>query len=66
MKTKLKDDLDLLADYIDRPTLAKAWGVCTRTVARYEKEGLPYTTLAGRHIYPIDGSSSWLRNRGAA
>ncbi len=54
---------DLLADYVDRQTLAKAWGVCTRTVARYEKSGLPHLSLGGRRLYPIAGSADWLRDR---
>lgn len=57
---------DLLADYIDRKTLAKAWGVCTRTIARYEKDGLPHLTLGGRRLYSIAGSADWLGSREAS
>ena len=63
MTTKLKDDLNLLADYADRFTLAEQWGTCTRTIARYEKQGLPHLTLGGRRLYPLAKVSEWLKSR---
>ena len=66
MPTATKNVPDLLADYVDRPTLAKAWGVCTRTIARYEKDGLPHLTLGGRRLYSIAGSADWLGSREAS
>ena len=63
MTTKLNDELNLLAEYASRPTLAKQWGTCTRTIGRYEKEGLPSITLGGRKLYPLEGAMAWLKNR---
>ena len=48
MAVNMKTVTDLLGDYVDRPTLAEAWGICPRTVAAYEKQGLPSILIGGR------------------
>ena len=54
---------DLLNDYTDRPTLAGALGICERTVARYEKAGLPSLMIGGRKLYHIEAVAKFLKSR---
>lgn len=56
---------DFLADYVDRPTLARALGVSTRTIARYENQpdGLSSTTIGGRKLYRGQSVIDWLKER---
>lgn len=57
--------VDFLADYVDRPTLARALGVSTRTISRYENQpdGLPSTTIGGRRLYRGQSVIDWLKQR---
>lgn len=63
--TAVSPEVDLLADYVDRPTLAAGWRVCEKTIARYESlpDGLPFVKLGGRHIYHVQRSKRWLESR---
>ena len=54
---------ELINNYTDRHTLADAFGVCARTVASYEKQGLPSIMIGGRKMYPIDGIAAFLKSR---
>jgi hypothetical protein len=56
---------DFLADYPDRPTLAKVWGVSPHTILRYEQlpDGLPSLMLGGRKRYPWKEALAWLQSR---
>ncbi len=54
---------DLLAEYIDRPALAKALKCSERTIARYEKQGLPSLMIAGRKHHPLNGVAKWFKAR---
>jgi len=56
---------DLLADYVDRPTLARGLRCSERTLARYEGQpnGLPSTTIAGRKYYKVARVMDWLAKR---
>ena len=56
---------DFLADYIDRPTLARSLGVSTRTIARYENQpdGLPSTMIGGRKLYRGQSVIEWLKEQ---
>ena len=51
--------------YTDRVTLAKAWGISTKTIGRYEKEspGLPFVRLGLRKVYWVTAANEWLRAR---
>ena len=63
MAVNMKTVTDLLGDYVDRSTLAEAWGICPRTVAAYEKQGLPSIVIGGKKRYPINGISAFLKSR---
>ena len=52
---------DLLAEYIDRPSLAEGLGISTRTIARYEKRGLPSLMIGGRKLYHLEAVAKWLK-----
>ena len=47
---------DFLADYVDRPALAGALKVSTRTISRYEgrPDGIPSVLIGGRKLYRLD------------
>ena len=59
-------NLNLLADYADRQTLARELGTSTRTIANYESEGLPSQMLGGRKIYNLLSVRDWLKERQVA
>ena len=52
----------LLADTVNRRELAKALGVCTRSISRYENQpnGLPSITIGGRKLYRLKSVHEWL------
>jgi hypothetical protein len=55
----------LLADYLDRATLARELGCHQRTIARYENQpdGLPASLIAGRKYYRRAAVLEWLGSR---
>ncbi len=57
---------ELTKDYVDRPKLAKGLRISQRTVARYEKRGLPSLLIGGRKLYNIESVAKWLKKREAA
>jgi hypothetical protein len=52
----------LLAHTVTRQELAKALGVCTRSISRYENQpdGLPSITFGGRKLYRLESVHEWL------
>lgn len=55
----------ILADYLDRETLARQLGCSERTIARYEEaaDGLPSLMVGGRKFYRIAAVQTWLAKR---
>jgi len=55
----------VLADYIDRATLAQQLRCTERSIARYENEpnGLPWLMVGGRKFYRISAVQAWLTKR---
>lgn len=56
---------DLLAGYVDRPTLAQMLRCSERTIARYEElpDGLPSLSLGGRRLYRVTHVQKWIEQR---
>ena len=56
---------ELLAEFVDRETLAKELGVSPRTLIRYEAlpDGLPSAMLGGRKLYRLSSVKEWIENR---
>jgi len=59
------DDQSLLADYLDRPTLAKKIKKTPKTLERWESQriGPPVTRLGRKPFYNINSFRSWLKSR---
>lgn len=57
--------IDLLRDYTDRASLADALKCSERTIARYEKGGLPSLMIGGRKLYHLEAVAKWLKEREA-
>ena len=57
--------MNILVDYVDRPTLAAALNVSLRTIARYECQanGLPSVMLGGRKLYRLESVHKWIEAR---
>ncbi|MDX9982222.1 MAG: hypothetical protein RBU25_19535 [Lentisphaeria bacterium] len=55
----------ILADFIDRPSLAEQLKCSEKTIARYETQpdGLPYVMIAGRKWYRIPEVVAWIGRR---
>ena len=58
--------IDLLNEYVDRPSLAEGLHISQRTVARYEKRGLPSVMIGGRKLYHLEAVAKWLKAREVA
>lgn len=59
------DNAGILADYLDRPTLAKQLRCTERTLHRYENQpdGLPSLTIGGRKFYRVSSVVEWIAKR---
>ena len=57
---------DITKNYTDRPALAKGLKCSVRTIARYEKRGLPSLMVGGRKLYSLDAVAKWLKAREVA
>lgn len=59
------ESTDLLAGYVDRPTLARQLRCTERTLHRYENQpdGLPSLTIGGRKFYRVQAVMDWLAKR---
>ena len=66
-KRPLKNGISmLLADWLKRGDFAAEIDACERTVARMQKQGLPYTVIAGQHYIHKTRGIAWVIERGAA
>ena len=56
---------NLLNDYLDRASLAKALNCSPRTVARYENlpDGIPALMVGSRKLYRLAAIREWLERR---
>jgi phage terminase Nu1 subunit (DNA packaging protein) len=56
---------ELIADYVDRASLAEALKVSPRTISRYENQpdGLPSLLIGGRKHYRMESVRKWLDRR---
>ena len=56
---------NLLNDYLDRASLAKALNCSPRTVARYENlpDGIPSLMVGSRKLYRLAAIREWLERR---
>lgn len=56
---------ELIADYVDRASLAEALKVSPRTLSRYESQpdGLPSVMIGGRKCYRLESVRKWLERR---
>jgi hypothetical protein len=52
----------LLAGCVSRNDLAKALGVCARSISRYESRpnGLPSMVIGGRKLYRLESVRAWI------
>jgi hypothetical protein len=54
---------ELLEGYLNRDDFAADIGVCQRTVARYEEQGLPFIVVGHRRYYNKLRAMEWLTAR---
>jgi hypothetical protein len=50
--------------WLTKRELAKALGVSVRWIELRMKEGLPHREIAGKRVFQLSASESWLRRRG--
>lgn len=50
-------------ELVTNDELAAEWDCTTRTVNRYDEQGLPYVMVAGRKYRPLRLSREWLARR---
>ncbi len=55
---------ELLADWLPRADFAAEIDACERTVARMQKQGLPYAVFAGKHHIHKERGLEWLIEHG--
>lgn len=55
----------ILDGYVDRTILAREFGVCERTILRWQNEpdGLPFIKVGAKTLYRVDAVRQWLASR---
>ena len=56
---------EVLAGYVDKPALAKAFKKSERTIDRWrnQPDGLPYTTAGATVLFDVSVARGWLKSR---
>jgi hypothetical protein len=61
----LAEDRSKVAElWVTKRELAKALGVSVRWIELRMREGLPHREIAGKRVFQLTASESWLRRRG--